>query len=149
MDIEDYSTHGVFVVVNHQGILLQGKPGVGKSDLALNLLDKGHALVVDDLVLFRRDGDCLIGYGNTDSYGKIHIRNLGMLNLANKYTIIEEYQLDKIIWLSDEKTVDSALPTLECASVLGQNIPLFRLTIGTNRPLVVLVESIADIKCQI
>ncbi|MCF6777296.1 hypothetical protein L3V83_12060 [Thiotrichales bacterium 19X7-9] len=149
MDIEDYSTHGVFVVVNHQGILLQGKPGVGKSDLALNLLDKGHTLVVDDLILFRQKGDKLIGYGNDHSYGKIHIRNLGVLDLADRYSIVGEYQLDKIIWLSDEQTVDSALPTLERANVLGQNIPLFRLTTGSNRPLAVLVEAIANIKCEI
>lgn len=145
MNPKPYSTHGVFVVVNHQGILIQGKPGVGKSDLALALLDKKHKFVADDLVLFRLQETNLIGYGNDNSHGKIHIRNLGVLDLTSQYQIVSEHPLDKIIWLSDEQTVDSALPTLETASILGQNVPLFRLTIGSNRPLALLVETIANI----
>lgn len=141
---QQHSTHGVFMVVFGQGILIQGKPGIGKSDLALNLLDRGHTLVSDDLVIFNQSycGD-LIGYALKPSKRKIYIRNLGVLELESEYRWVGEHKLDKIVWLSDEHTLDSALPSVEEAAILDKKIPLFRLTIGQNRPLALLVEMIA------
>ncbi|MCF6768024.1 hypothetical protein L3V86_06590 [Thiotrichales bacterium 19S11-10] len=143
------STHGVFVSVNEKGILIQGKPGVGKSDLALSLIDRGHALIADDEILFKCEDGGVIGYGNDQNYGKIHIRNLGVLDISHQYKIIQQQYLDRIIWLSDEHTIDSALPSLESAFILNKKIPLFRLTIGANRPLATLVEAIANISNEI
>ena len=46
---------GVLVEVLGQGVLLQGESGIGKSDLALGLIDRGHRFVVDDAIEFSKD----------------------------------------------------------------------------------------------
>lgn len=73
------STHqATCVAVNGQAILIEGEPGIGKTSLALGLLDRGAALVGDDGVLLEvRDGT-LWALPHPNTRGLIEIRNVGM-----------------------------------------------------------------------
>jgi serine kinase of HPr protein (carbohydrate metabolism regulator) len=74
--------HGVFIIVNSVGLLLIGKPGVGKSTLAYELIMQGHTLVVDDIVKCQRHCQQLFGYLHNDKFkGQIYIRNRGLINI--------------------------------------------------------------------
>ena len=57
MSNEKITLHGVFMKVMHMGVLLAGASGVGKSELALELLSRGHCLIADDAPEFSRSAN--------------------------------------------------------------------------------------------
>ncbi len=64
-------------------MLIEGESGVGKSDLALRLIDRGAALVSDDYTLLQRNGAELIASPPETIAGKIEVRGLGILPMPN------------------------------------------------------------------
>lgn len=78
--------HGVLVDVHGVGILLLGKSGIGKSEVALELLSSGHRLVSDDLVLLEKEAeDHLVGTAPPLTRHHIEIRGLGILNVKDLF----------------------------------------------------------------
>ena len=78
--------HGVFMEVLGIGVLLTGESSVGKSELALELITRGHRLVADDAPEFTRTGpDILDGRSPTILQGFMEVRGLGVLNIREMY----------------------------------------------------------------
>lgn len=78
--------HGTCVALAGQGVLLRGKPGAGKSDLALRLLGRhgdDARLVSDDQVVLVRDGETLIARAPDPIAGKLEVRGVGIVPAAN------------------------------------------------------------------
>jgi HPr kinase/phosphorylase len=77
--------HASCVALAGAGVLLRGRPGAGKSDLALRLVDGGGALVADDLCEIRRQGDRLLAdlpaAVDPGFRGRIELRGIGFLTL--------------------------------------------------------------------
>jgi HPr kinase/phosphorylase len=77
--------HASCVALGGAGVLLRGRPGAGKSDLALRLVDGGGALVADDLCEIRREGDRLLAdlpaAVDPAFRGRIALRGIGFLTL--------------------------------------------------------------------
>ncbi|NBC35688.1 serine kinase [Novosphingobium sp. FSY-8] len=67
------------VVIGGRAVLIEGPPGIGKSSLALGLMDRGAVLVGDDGILLQPDGDGLIALPHPRTRGLIEVRNLGLL----------------------------------------------------------------------
>ena len=88
---EEALVHGTCIAIGGKGVLLLGKPGAGKSDLALRLIDapgtglsgqlRGATLVADDQVLIRKAEGGLIASAPTALAGKLEIRGLGIAEL--------------------------------------------------------------------
>ncbi|MDB5689696.1 MAG: HPr kinase/phosphorylase [Sphingomonas bacterium] len=76
--------HASCVSVGGSAVLITGRSGVGKSDLALRLIDRGAALVADDCTLVRREGDGLIARAPDTIAGKIEVRGIGILRFAHR-----------------------------------------------------------------
>jgi len=75
-------THGVFLNIFNLGVLITGKPGSGKSELALNLIDRGHQLIADDAPeFFTEDNNTVIGTCPPLLKGFLNVRNLGIINI--------------------------------------------------------------------
>src|SRR5215475_7809711 len=78
--------HATAVAIGGAGVLLTGRPGSGKSDLALRLVDGGAALIADDQVMLQRDGDRLIaGFPDAapaELRGRLEVRGLGLMPVA-------------------------------------------------------------------
>jgi HPr kinase/phosphorylase len=75
-------THGVFLNIFNLGVLITGQPGSGKSELALNLIDRGHQLIADDAPeFFSEDGKTIIGTCPSLIKGFLNVRNLGIINI--------------------------------------------------------------------
>jgi HPr kinase/phosphorylase len=72
------SVHGTAVAIDGGAVLLMGKSGSGKSDLALRLIDRGAVLIGDDYVDLIPDGATLIAQAKKEIAGKIEIRGLGL-----------------------------------------------------------------------
>ena len=97
--------HGVFLSVYGLGVLLTGPSGVGKSELALDLITRGHALVADDAVDFRRLADgVLVGSCSPLLAGYMEARGLGVLDIARCHgarAVKARERLDLIVRLDD------------------------------------------------
>ena len=117
------------VAVEGLGVLLRGRPGSGKSELALQLIDGGARLVADDGVELRRQGERLFARlpsGAPETVrGRIELRGLGILPVP----AVAEMPLDLVIDLVDAESMER-LPEPMTAELLGIALPLLRLSAG-------------------
>ncbi|NOY62207.1 MAG: HPr(Ser) kinase/phosphatase [Gammaproteobacteria bacterium] len=141
--------HGVFMEVMGIGVLLAGSSGVGKSELALELLSRGHRLVADDSPEFSRIApDRLNGTCPPVLSGFLEVRGLGVLNVANMFggsAVKSSKYLRLIVYLeamSDEEIsrVDRIHGCHQTRTVLEVEIPQVTLPVAPGRNLAVLVE---------
>ena len=91
------SIHGVLMDVFGVGILLLGKSGIGKSEIALDLIMKGHRLVADDIVeVLRRKSGIVYGTGNPIIKHHMEIRGLGIINIKDLFGVAAVRERKKI-----------------------------------------------------
>ena len=142
--------HGVFVAVMNTGVLIMGASGVGKSEVALDLIQRGHQLIADDaVVLQRRDSSKLTGSCAPALKGYLEIRGLGIINVEKMFgpsAILDAYPLQLIINLKDAtnreiRSLDRLQPSLEQVEILGVTVPRLNMLVAPGRNLSVLVEA--------
>ena len=81
--------HGSAVSLNGKGVLFLGESGRGKSDLALQMIDRGALLIADDQVRLSRDGDRLIAEAPPALAGLIEIRGVGIMRLPYRKNTLD------------------------------------------------------------
>lgn len=82
------SIHGSFIDVYGVGILFVGKSGVGKSEVALDLIERGHRLVADDVTMIMKKGEGILMGSGTELAGHfMEIRGLGIINVREMFGI--------------------------------------------------------------
>lgn len=142
--------HGVFLDVFEVGVLLTGASGLGKSELALELISRGHSLVADDAVeLHRTAPEVLEGRCPTMLRDFLEVRGLGVLNIRHIFgetSIRPKKQLKLIIQLvpADDdymKTLDRLSIRTETEAILNVKIRSVVLPVAAGRNLAVLVEA--------
>ena len=85
---EQIQVHGSFVDVYGVGVLLFGRSGIGYSEIALDLVERGHRLVADDVVIFTKKRDnILMGTGKKMAKHFMEIRGLGIINVQRMFGI--------------------------------------------------------------
>lgn len=139
--------HGVFIDVFGVGILLLGKSGIGKSECALELVQRGHRLVADDVV------DCSLRppdsiYGNATELLKNHleVRGLGVLNIKDLFGVAavrDRKKVDLVVRLvgrEDDESWDRLGIDDEWYEILGQRIPLRRVPVRPGKNTAVTIE---------
>lgn len=146
---ESESYHGVFIEVQGFGVLIEGNPAIGKSELALELISRGHRLVADDIVDFYRVAPDLIeGRCPPLLQDFLEVRGLGILNIRALFgdnAVKPTKPLDLIIELeladlmSPEK-LDRLKVKSHSEKVLGVKIPKFIIPVAAGRNIAVLVE---------
>lgn len=90
------SLHGVLIDVYGVGVLLLGKSGIGKSEIALDLVMRGHRLVADDIVNLTRKAGDVYGHGNDLIQHHMEIRGLGILNIKDLFGVASVRDRKKI-----------------------------------------------------
>jgi len=142
--------HGVFMEVLSIGLLLTGDSGVGKSELALELITRGHRLVADDAPEFARIApDIINGACPPLIQDFLEVRGLGVLNIRAMYgdSVIKKGKYLRLIIhlkqvrLSDAAFEDRLKDQQQARNVLGLDIPVFTLPVAPGRNLAVLVEA--------
>lgn len=78
--------HATCVAIDGQGVLLMGKPGSGKSDLALRLIDRGAMLIADDSTLVEASEGRLLATCPSTIVGKIEVRGIGIVSAPSLMT---------------------------------------------------------------
>ncbi len=139
--------HGVFLEVSGLGVLITGNPAVGKSELALELITRGHRLVADDaLEVFAVSPDTLEGRCPTLLQDFMEVRGLGVLNIRRLFgetAVKHKKNLKLIIHLTPAENWQS-LDRLDMRAsnreILGTSVPEVRIPVAVGRNLAVLVE---------
>jgi HPr kinase/phosphorylase len=145
------SVHGVLVEVYGLGILIQGDSGVGKSETALELIERGHRLVADDVVeILCVDGNVLIGAGANKIIGHhMEIRGLGIINITHLFgvrAIRDQKQIQLVVKLEEwdsKKMYDRLGMEEEVAEFLGVTIPKLEIPVKPGRNIPIIIETAA------
>lgn len=139
--------HGVFLDVLGLGVLITGESGLGKSELALELISRGHGLVADDAVELSRTAPSLIeGQCPPLLQNLLEVRGLGLLDIRTIFgetSVRRKMNLKLIVHLL-RSTPDNfeRLPIQQqTQNVLGVEIKQVMLQVAAGRNLAVLVEA--------
>jgi len=142
--------HGTMLEVCGLGTFIEGPAGIGKSETALGLIKRGHALVADDFTHFRRMGNAtLMASARGQTRGFMEIRGIGFINVAKAFgigSVRGEKQLDLVITLKrlDElDEIDRLGTEMEC-EMMGVSVKHLLLPVAVGRDLVNLVETAAQ-----
>jgi len=143
--------HGVLVEVYGVGILLIGDSGVGKSETALELVERGHRLVADDIVEIRCvNGNTVMGQGaNTLISHHMEIRGLGIINISQLYgvgAIREQKEVQLVVKLEEwdaNKVYDRLGTEARTTDLLGVKIPSIEIPVKPGRNLPIIIEAAA------
>jgi HPr kinase/phosphorylase len=146
---ETTSMHGVFLEVLGTGVLLKGDAGVGKSELALELITRGHRLVADDVVDLKHVApETLEGLCPPLIRDFLEVRGLGILNIRFLFgeTAVKPQKNLRLIdeLVQPHEIGEVGLNRLDMVAstetVLGVAIPKVRIPVAAGRNLAVLVE---------
>ncbi|HXY41146.1 MAG TPA: HPr kinase/phosphorylase, partial [Vicinamibacteria bacterium] len=123
-----------------------GDSGIGKSECALDLIDRGHRLVADDVVEIKRMGDVLVGDSPDLTRYHMELRGLGVLNIKDLYGV-SSIRLSKRVELviqlerwDPAKEYDRLGLRNESFLILGVEVPMVRMPVAPGRNIALLVE---------
>ena len=142
--------HGVFMEVLGIGVLITGESSVGKSELALELISRGHRLVADDAPEFTRTGpDILDGRSPTILQGFMEVRGLGVLNIREMYgdNAIKINKYLRLIIHMEKMNNDNhgnfnrLKGHTKVQKILNVEIPVTIIPVAPGRNLAVIVEA--------
>jgi len=138
--------HSVLLDVFGLGVLILGESGIGKSECALDLIDRGHRLVADDVVEIKRMGDVLVGVSPDLTRFHMELRGLGVLNIKDLYGV-SSMRLSKRVELVMQlerweagKEYDRLGLRDETFFILGVEVPLVRIAVAPGRNIALLME---------
>lgn len=141
--------HGTMVDVYGIGILIAGKSGIGKSEVALDLIERGHRLVSDDVVILTKKSNVLMASATEMNKHFMEVRGLGVIDVMSMFGIRSiryqkrlEVVLELSLWENSEKINRTGLDN-DTIKILGTNIPLIHLPITPGKNITVIAEVIA------
>ncbi len=153
--LEDFLTptisyHGVLLDIHGVGILIEGEAGIGKSELALEMILKGHRFVADDVINIKFiPPNTIIGKSPKTLKSHLEIRGLGIINVEELFGIVslrEEKRIDMIIELTKSMhEVKRIIIQNEVKDILGVKLPYIKLPIANGRNVATLIEIAARI----
>lgn len=141
------SEHGTLMDVKGIGTLIRGKSGVGKSECALALIERGHSLVADDLVHVTLINERqLVGRSSDLNRGYMECRGLGIVNIGELFGIRSvrlEHTIELVVTFEEWKSgMNEERTGLEqdYYNILGISVPHYILPVRPGRDLARLVE---------
>ncbi len=142
--------HGSFIDVYGVGLLISGKSGIGKSEIALDLIERGHRLVADDIVMVLKKGESvLMGAGTSLTKNFMEIRGLGIIDVRSIFgirAIRYQKRVEVIVELEDwEKNKAYERTGLDTKNInlLGIDVEHVNLPIFPGKNITVIAEVIA------
>lgn len=140
--------HGVFLQIYGKGVLLTGESGMGKSEIALELIKKGHLLVADDRV------DCavihkqIIGQAPEILKQMLEIRGVGIINVSKMFgvaSVLDKAMVDLNIhieqWKPNKQYDRLGIEEKKYTDILGVQIPKLIIPVKEGRSMGVIIES--------
>ncbi|MGA2622443.1 MAG: HPr(Ser) kinase/phosphatase [Bacteroidota bacterium] len=142
--------HGSFVDVYGMGVLLVGRSGIGKSEIALDLVERGHRLVADDVVTITRKGEGILMGAGTDLVKHfMEVRGLGLIDVRSMFGVRAirfqkrvEIVVELMEWKPNEDYTRTGLDE-EAVTILDVPITRVKLPIFPGKNVTVICEVIA------
>lgn len=143
-ELSTETLHASCVAIEGRAVLIEGRSGEGKSDLALRLIDRGARLVADDYTICTRTAGILYGAAPATIAGKIEVRGLGLIDMPH----VERAPIALLVTILDApprlpdgprthriagvEVVQVALPALEPSAPVKVELALRHLTGATR-----------------
>jgi len=141
------TVHGVLLDVFGMGVLIVGESGVGKSECALELVQRGHRLVADDVVILqRRSKTTLVGCSSPVTKHHMEVRGLGIINVESLFgagAVCDEKIVDLVISLEERKSgkeYDRLGIEDQTRTVFDVDVPEYTIPVEPGRNLSILIE---------
>jgi len=142
--------HANLLDVYNVGVMIRGESGMGKSELSLELIKRGHLLVADDMTVIRKvNSKRLVGYAPETTRNLIEIRGLGIMDVKQLYgmaTVLERKSIDIVIdmemWETG-KMYDRLGFDRHYDTIMGVSVPHYVMPVRPGRNLAVVVEATA------
>ena len=155
--LEDYfapqtSLHGSLADVFGVGLLFVGQSGIGKSECVMDLVERGHRLVADDLVLVRKKGTgILIGRGHELQRHYMEIRGVGLVDIPAIFgirAVRQQKRIEVVVQLEEWRhdapaTVERTGLDGETTDILGVGLPRITVPLNPGKNITVIAEVIA------
>jgi HPr kinase/phosphorylase len=141
--------HGSLADVFGVGLLFVGRSGIGKSECVLDLVERGHRLVADDLVIVKRRGtDVLIGRGHELQRHYMEIRGVGLVDIPAIFgirAVRQQKRIEVVVQLEDftDAAIDRTGLDTETTTILDAEIPKVRVPLNPGKNITVVAEVIA------
>lgn len=147
---ETVSLHGSLADVFGVGLLFMGKSGIGKSECVLDLVERGHRLVADDVVLVsRRGNDVLIGRGHELQRHHMEIRGVGIIDIPALFgirSVRQQKRIEVVVQLeewNDRAYYDRTGLETDGMEILGVRIPRVTVPLNPGKNITVISEVVA------
>jgi HPr kinase/phosphorylase len=144
------SIHGSLADVYGVGLLFVGRSGIGKSECVLDLVERGHRLVADDVVMVsRRGNDVLIGRGHELAKHHMEIRGVGIIDVQALFGIRatrQQKRIEVMVQLeewSDQASYDRTGLDADTTEILGVELPRVVIPLNPGKNITVIAEVIA------
>jgi HPr kinase/phosphorylase len=142
--------HGSLADVFGVGLFFTGQSGIGKSECVLDLVERGHRFVADDLVMTtRRGNDVIIGRPHELAGHHMEIRGIGVIDISSIFGIRAVRQQKRIevvvqleIW-HENAVVDRTGLDMQTVNILGVEIPKITVPLNPGKNITVIAEVIA------
>jgi HPr kinase/phosphorylase len=142
--------HGSLADVYGVGLLFVGRSGIGKSECVLDLVERGHRLVADDVVqVTRRGHDILLGQGHELAGHHMEIRGVGLIDIPALFgirAVRQQKRIEVIVQLDDWETTKDAERTgltQQETEILGVPIPRVVVPLNPGKNITVISEVVA------
>ncbi len=144
------SLHGSLADVYGVGLLFVGKSGIGKSECVLDLVERGHRLVADDLVMVsKRGNDVLIGKGHRLQRHHMEIRGVGIIDISALFGVRatrQQKRIEVVVRLeewSDSGEYNRTGLDPETTEILGIEVPQVTIPLNPGKNITVISEVVA------
>lgn len=145
----EITIHGVLMDLYGVGVLIVGHSGVGKSETAIELIQRGHRLVADDAVNIKRISDRLVGASPEGIRYLMEMRGIGIIDVRAMYgtgSVRQNKVIDLVAELEpwdDKKEYDRLGDETHTYNILGADLPKYVIPVKPARNLSVILEVVA------
>jgi len=144
---KELTLHGSLIDVHGVGLLLLGKSGIGKSETALELIERGHRFVADDVIKVKYSGgDFVYGYAPDILKHHLEIRGVGLINIRALFGIVsvrDKKKIEMVIELVDwdkEENYDRIGIRKHYYTLLHAKLPYLKLPLRQGRDIATIIE---------
>ena len=143
--------HGSLADVFGVGLLFTGSSGIGKSECVLDLVERGHRLVADDLVIARRHGtDVIVGRPHDHAHHHMEIRGVGIIDVSRIFgirAVRQQKRIEVVVnleqWDALKGDVDRTGLDGQTTRVLDVDLPMVTVPLNPGKNITVIAEVIA------
>ena len=141
------SLHACLIEIFGIGVLIMGESGIGKSEISLDLIKKGHRLIADDRVDIRNIRGRLIGTCPESIYGLMEVRGIGIIDVARMFGINALSKSEQISFIINLVSFNPSEPMERVGmktdryTILDEDIPMVKLPVSAARSMSDIIET--------